>query len=830
MLHIRKRNQRRPAAFLLMLLVLLSCLAPCAAAEDTESVTAEAGASFSAEPACIVTDDALSCTSGYLIYCSNPDKLPLRLFADIRSTVRDGETLSTGVSVLSDEARSWIAVRTVSIDAEEGAEDAAMDRQPAFIVEFRDPGDGSECPEFLKPVSSDGASLYVLSPAYTAVFQAGAPAAEGGDYAAITEPLVCCPENDTFLFSLERPQRFAVRLTQELEPVVPSQDAEQPEDAEASAEAPEETEESAEGQLMSSAYRVCADSALSVYCYLPKNVRTVLDRLSQNPASYDGYGITPGTLYLQFDVTANDGEDLYSAETESVLSLWEGGMLLPVAAPDGVICTESFDFSAEAFRSMLDENVFITSPQKTEEPAPAEDAENAEIPEETPADAAAAEEPVPVFYAVDPDNTMLHVRARFVLPVTAADGSVRYAVSAFTDPFSCGAQNTLVTDPTSMDAPLLENGEMELLDDGSAVLNYDIIPGDTQRETAVWLAYKEAGTLSCEMNLSVNGSEWIAADYDTDTPETGLLSGCRCSIRIPAEDMTEYAYIRIRSRYAAVTENGRLESPWSESYAFENKPEEILTAPVETVTVPLYESETEEPGEQKFVCPLCGICPAPYGVCLFLWIGAALLIVLFVVLIIAILPHKKTCPRCNKKCRKDEKVCPECGYRFVGTMPAVEDDEEDEESEEEAPRAEEAARAEEPAHPVSREPRPSQAQSDAVKPSESKPPVKPLPFTATPEFLSALKAKMQEAKAGGHPRFTQEEIAYIKMLREKRQQSAPAETPSAEEAQRRSAQEQFSAIFRKALDSDDAPAENKAADSEGAPRTSRDSGSDSDKQ
>ena len=111
-----------------------------------------------------------------------------------------------------------------------------MDRQPAFIVEFRDPGDGSECPEFLKPVSADGASLYVLSPAYTAVFQAGAPAAEGGDYTAITEPLVCCPENDTFLFSLERPQRFAVRLTQALEPVVPSQDAEQPEDAEAPAE------------------------------------------------------------------------------------------------------------------------------------------------------------------------------------------------------------------------------------------------------------------------------------------------------------------------------------------------------------------------------------------------------------------------------------------------------------------------------------------------------------------------------------------------------------------------------------------------------------------
>ncbi len=147
------------------------------------------------------------------------------------------------------------------------------------------------------------------------------------------------------------------------------------------------------------------------------------------------------------------------------------------------------------------------------------------------------------------------------------------------------------------------------------------------------------------------------------------------------------------------------------------------------------------------------------------------------------------------------------------------------------------------------------APEQPVKPSEAESSVKPQPFTATPEFLSALKAKMQEAKAGGHPRFTQEEIAYIKMLREKRQQSAPAdaktdkpdaasdqpkgtsspkaptvETSSADEDRRRSAQEQFSAIFRKALDTDAAPAENKAADSESAPRTSRSSGSDSDKQ
>ena len=67
-------------------------------------------------------------------------------------------------------------------------------------------------------------------------------------------------------------------------------------------------------------------------------------------------------------------------------------------------------------------------------------------------------------------------------------------------------------------------------------------------------------------------------------------------------------------------------------------------------------------------CPLCNLCPAPLGVCCFIW--AALILVLLIILV-ALTGGKYRCPVCGCRVKKRTKLCPDCGYNFVtGEPPA----------------------------------------------------------------------------------------------------------------------------------------------------------------
>jgi hypothetical protein len=260
--------------------------------------------------------------------------------------------------------------------------------------------------------------------------------------------------------------------------------------------------------------------------------------------------------------------------------------------------------------------------------------------------------------------------------------------------------------------------------------------------------------------------------------------------------LSEYAYIRIRMRLTAP--EIPLQSEWSAALAFDIKPEETVTAPESEVTIPLYTESTAGEGELKYVCPICGFCPAPYGVCLFLWLGAALLIVLLIVLIIALIPKKKYCPRCSASCKPQDKSCTTCGYRFVGNMPEIEETTGDitlpkektpEDLEHEEVFFDNALRdgAQKPPRvtPVNIPdddplfaPEPK---TEAPQPQKSEPVVN-VPAAPAAEskpdaaFTAELKRKMAAVKAGQKVSFTPEEIAYIKVLKEK---AAAKNAPSA---------------------------------------------------
>ena len=60
-------------------------------------------------------------------------------------------------------------------------------------------------------------------------------------------------------------------------------------------------------------------------------------------------------------------------------------------------------------------------------------------------------------------------------------------------------------------------------------------------------------------------------------------------------------------------------------------------------------------------CPVCGLCPAPFGICLFLIIIAFLAVLLLVLLLSN---AGKRCPLCKNKCKRKDYICSKCGYDF----------------------------------------------------------------------------------------------------------------------------------------------------------------------
>ncbi len=67
-----------------------------------------------------------------------------------------------------------------------------------------------------------------------------------------------------------------------------------------------------------------------------------------------------------------------------------------------------------------------------------------------------------------------------------------------------------------------------------------------------------------------------------------------------------------------------------------------------------------KPVIEKDKCSLCGFCPVPLGLCIFIWLAIILAIIIFVVIIIVATRPKK-CKNCGEKLKKGDRQCPNCG-------------------------------------------------------------------------------------------------------------------------------------------------------------------------
>ena len=156
---------------------------------------------------------------------------------------------------------------------------------------------------------------------------------------------------------------------------------------------------------------------------------------------------------------------------------------------------------------------------------------------------------------------------------------------------------------------------------------------------------------------------------------TGLLVSEKITVPLPQGTLQDYSFAQLRMYYT-VTLPDRTSQPTDPSqtiFAKAQAHEDVTTAPQEQVESA---TEAEVTVASKYgACPICGHCSQPLGICIFIWLGAVLVIavIAMIAILIRFLAQKKSCPRCGKGCRKNARVCEKCGFRFTANLPLIEE-------------------------------------------------------------------------------------------------------------------------------------------------------------
>ncbi len=741
MIHTNKTVTLRILALVFALLLTVATLPITVFAAKTTPKEQEG---VRIEEAYVTNDDGVHCTTGYLVYCDE-DIVPTGLEYQITNAENAEDVITDSAWVVvtalaKNEETAESDTETANTDENKQVQD--LPEEPDFLVNFRMP-DGEKLPAFLFASSVGESTQYALAPHYAFSFYVTTENNAGKDpvWTKAAEAA------DGYIFTLDRPQRMAAKLEQE-EP---------------------ETDENGKTNNKNK-FKPSTSGSLSVYFYAPNTVRNLLSRLETDKTELlDRYGYTDLTLSVRYTL---GNEKALSDEGIEKAPYLEFPLTL---AEVGDVVTHTFSFEDEAFRNCFDKKTFRSYEIG---------GEKIEGEEET--------TPELTVYDIDTAATTLGVRVSFVLTATPkpdANGAVADATvtqSTLTDPFYCGKTNSMLSDPKKLDAPTAVIGTY---DKDTQKLPVTVSVSDGVKDASVWLACLYGGKMREEIQISVNGEEWHEATVSAWNTSGSFMDGGTHTLDLSTETMTEYAYVRIRVKlYMDTNGENDLESAWSASASFDMRPEEVVTAPGTTEPISYYSESVIDNIEKKATCRLCGFCPSPYGICLFLWIGAVLLLIVLVVLVILMIPKRRKCPRCDTPCEPNAAVCPECGYRFVGMMPEIEDDEAEPVRPTAAPKipVEEASEDNnawqeafgiKPMAPGMIKEAEKLVNADKARPKTSiNAPVAPaytpseapivLP-SVTPEFMAELKRKMRETKAGNPQPYTAAELAYVKALREK---------------------------------------------------------------
>ena len=278
-------------------------------------------------------------------------------------------------------------------------------------------------------------------------------------------------------------------------------------------------------------------------------------------------------------------------------------------------------------------------------------------------------------YSFDTENHSLYIRCRYYMEweplVKNEDGEgPGEKQSKFSDwseiaVFGKNSTQIIPTEPTVYEAPVISDMKIVLSegDENSHIEYVQTTPESVWMANVYYLMNGEGEFYGLETQCSIDGGEWLEFDTADSGGDWCLRNGKRgaYSWDYPIE---ENSNVKLRIRFIGT--HGP--SEWSNvlelngggTQAIPDETQEAVKEQTPTEQTPSAEEKPAAKESQKDVCVLCGFCPAPLGLCIFIWIAIALIVVLAIV----VLTKKKKCPVCKAKYNKGTKTCPNCGQRL----------------------------------------------------------------------------------------------------------------------------------------------------------------------
>ena len=362
-------------------------------------------------------------------------------------------------------------------------------------------------------------------------------------------------------------------------------------------------------------------------------------------AFYKKYGLYSFNLVMQYDVSL-DGEDSWQHNEEWDTEYYNDGHVngYPVRSLRSELM-EDFEFFWLTYYEGPDSDTFV--PYKP-----------AILTEKFTGDG--YEQDV---YSFDVENHSLYIRCRYYMEWETFDAEkneIGEKQSKFSDwsksaIFGRDSTQIIPDEPTTYAAPIISDMKIVLSEgDDNSHIEYAQTTPESVWMTGVYYLMKEEGQFDgLETQVSIDGGEWIEFSTADSWGDWCLWNGSRGAYNddVPIE---ENSGVKLRIRFTGT------HGPSEWSNVLELNGGGTQENPGETNKAP----EEKPPVDEKDKCSLCGFCPVPLGLCIFIWIVIVIAIILVVAIVVMILTKKKKCPNCKTKCDRNDTNCPHCGQQL----------------------------------------------------------------------------------------------------------------------------------------------------------------------
>ena len=365
-------------------------------------------------------------------------------------------------------------------------------------------------------------------------------------------------------------------------------------------------------------------------------------------AFYKKYGLYSFNLVMQYDVSL-DGEDSWQHNEEWDTEYYNDGHVngYPVQSLRSELM-DDFEFFWLTYYEGPDSDTFV--PYKP-----------AILTEKFTGDGYEQD-----IYSFDVENHSLYIRCRYYMewePLVKNEegegpGEKQSKFSDWSESAIFGKNTTQIVpdEPTTYEAPVIS--DLKIIPPGENEQNSHIEYAQTTPEsvwmTGVYYLMKEEGQFDgLETQVSIDGGEWIEFSTADSGDDWCLWNGSRGAYNddVPIEENTN---VKLRIRFIGT------HGPSEWSNVLELNGGGTQENPGETNKAP----DEKPPVDEKDKCSLCGFCPVPLGLCIFIWIVIVIAIILVVAIVVMILTKKKKCPNCKTKCDRNDTNCPHCGQQL----------------------------------------------------------------------------------------------------------------------------------------------------------------------